>query len=132
MKLKVIKKSHADHMYPCDDAGYCIQVKRGISIIYAYEDSDVFYPAKLVKHGSNCLCFETERPIALGEKIYIITQDFPLDDTHLKIYEGCFAQVRECKKSHDFNESPSYSILVKSMNVQAVNISSNALSAEIL
>ena len=118
-------------MISCDDAGYCNQVNRGISIIYAYEDSDIFYPAKLAKHGRKCLCFETEKPIGEGAKIYIITQDFPLDDTILKIYEGCLAQVKECKKNNDFNKIPSYSIRVKSMNGQAINISSNALSGGI-
>ena len=132
MKLKVIKKSYEKDMNPCDDAGYCTRAKIGISIIYAYEDSDIFYPAKLVKHGRKCLCFETEKPIGKGERIYIITQDFPLDDINLKIYEGCLAQVRECKKNNDFNKNPSYSILVKSMNDQAININSNAFSAGVL
>ena len=86
-------------MISCDDAGYCNQVNRAISIIYAYEDSDIFYPAKLAKHGRKCLCFETEKPIGEGQKIYIITQDFPLDDTSLRFYEGCLAQVKECKKT---------------------------------
>ena len=113
MKLNVIKKSHADHMYPCNDAGYCIQVKRGISIIYAYEDSDVFYPAMLLKHGINCLCFTSREPIAMGEKIYVFTQDFPIERANLRIYEACFAQVEECKKTDNFKNNPLYLIIGK-------------------
>ncbi len=95
----MIKQPFFKDMILCDDAQFCRENKIGVSIIYAYEDSDVFYPASLLKHGLNCLCFTSKEPIAKGEKIYIFTQDFPIEGANLRIYEGCFAQVEECKKT---------------------------------
>ena len=34
-------------MILCNDAEFCREEEIGASIIYAYEDSDVFYPARL-------------------------------------------------------------------------------------
>jgi len=96
----MIKQSLGKDTITCDDAEYCKKDKSGISIIYAYEDSDVFYQAKLLKYGIKCLCLTTEEPIGKGEKIYILTQDFPLEGTDFRIYEGCLAQVEECKKKN--------------------------------
>jgi hypothetical protein len=79
-----------------------------ISIVYAYADSDIFYPATLLRHGRNDLCFATEHSIAEGGKIYIMTQDYPLDDANLKIYEGCLAKVHECKKNKLYEKSSLY------------------------
>ena len=76
----------------------------------------MFYPARLLKHGINCLCFASKEPIAKGGKIYIFTQDFPVEDTNLRIYEGCFAQVEECKKYENLKKSPSYLIRGKSLS----------------
>ena len=110
----MIKQQYLNDMILCDDAQFCRENKIGVSIIYAYEDSDVFYPAKLLKHGINCLCFASKEPIALGEKIYIFTQDFPIEGPNLRIYEGSFAQVEECKKTDNFKNNPSYLIRGKS------------------
>ena len=103
----MIKQSYEKDMVLCNDAEFCRENKIGVSIIYAYENSDVFYPAKLLRHGRNCLCFASNEPITMGENIYILTQDFPIEGANLRIYEGCFAQVEECKKTDNFKNNPS-------------------------
>ena len=120
----MIKQSFVKEMIFCDYVEFCRDDKIGVSIIYAYEDSDVFYPAKLLMHRLNCLCFASKEPIAMGEKIYIFTQDFPIEGANLRIYEGCFAQVEECKKTDNFENNPSFLIRGKSMSGKTLGSSS--------
>jgi len=127
----MIKQPYVKDMILCDDAYFCRENKIGVSIIYAYEDSDVFYPAKLLKHGRNCLCFASKAPIAMGEKIYIFTQDFPIEGANLRIYEGSFAQVEECKKTDNFKNNPSYFIRGKSLSGTIMSIDSSELGVEV-
>lgn len=128
----MIEQPYLKDMIFCDDAQFCRENKIGVSIIYAYEDSDVFYPARLLKHGLNCLCFASKEPIAKGEKIYIFTQDFPIEGANLRIYEGCFAQIEECKKTDNFKNNPSYLIRGKSVIGNTMSISSNEFGFEVL
>ena len=130
MGFKMIKHSYAKDMIFCNDVEFCRENKIGVSIIYAYEDSDVFYPAMLLKHGINCLCFASKEPIAMGEKIYIFTQDFPIEGANLRIYEACFAQVEECKKTDNFKSNPSYLIRGKSVTGNIMSIGSNELGVK--
>ena len=117
-------------MILCDDVKFCKKDKIGVSIVYAYEDSDVFYPAMLLKHGINCLCFTSKEPIATGEKIYVFTQEFPIEGANLRIYEACFAQVEECKKTDNFKNNPSYLIRGKSVIGNTISIGSNELGVK--
>jgi hypothetical protein len=94
-----------------------------ISIVYAYADSDFFYPATLLRHGRNDLCFATEHSIAEGEKIYIMTQDYPLDDADFKTYEGCLAKVHGCGKII-YKENQAYMVQVRLVNGIAKGIAS--------
>ena len=119
-------------MNSCDDAEICQADKIGISIIYAYEDSDIFYPAKLLRHGINCLCFASQESITEGEKIFIMTQDFPIEGTSIKIYEGCFAQVEECKKCEDIISAATYLIRGKALSGKTMKRDSNELGVEVL
>ena len=119
-------------MISCDDAEICQEDKIGVSIIYAYKDSDVFYPAKLLRHGKNCLCFASQESITVGEKIFIMTQDFPIEGTNFRIYEGCFAQVEGCKKYEDIKNHPSYLIRGKSSSGKTMKRDSNELGVEVL
>jgi hypothetical protein len=128
----MIKQPHIKDMILCDDAQFCRENKIGVSIIYAYEDSDVFYPAKLLKHGLNCLCFASKEPITMGDKIYIFTQDFPIDGAQLRIYEGSFIQIEECKKTDSFKNNPSFLIRGKSVSSKMMSIASNELGVEVL
>ncbi len=128
----MIKQPHIKDVILCDYAQFCRENKIGVSIIYAYEDSDVFYPAKLLKHGVNCLCFASKEPITMGDKIYIFTQDFPIDGAQLRIYEGSFIQIEECKKTDNFKNNPSFLIRGKSVSSKMMSIASNELGVEVL
>ncbi len=126
----MIKQPYKTEMILCDEVEFCREDKIGVSIIYAYEDSDVFYPATLLKHAINCLCFASKEPIAMGEKIYIFTQDFPIEGANLKIYEACFAQVEECKKTDNFKNNSSYLIRGKSVIGSTMSIGANVLGVK--
>ena len=128
----MIKQPYVKELILCDDAQFCRKNKIGVSIIYAYEDSDVFYPARLLKHGLNCLCFASKEPIAMGEKIYIFTQDFPIEGANLRIYEGCFAQIEECKKTGNFKNNPSYLIRGKSVVGNTMSIGPKEFGVKVL
>ncbi|MGB5748740.1 MAG: hypothetical protein WBM69_17290, partial [Desulfobacterales bacterium] len=82
--------------------------------------------------GIDCLCFASKEPIPEGEKIYIMTQDFPIEGTNLRIYEGCFAQVEECMKYENFKKKPPYLIRGKSISGKTMNIGFNELGVEVL
>ena len=126
----MIKQPYKTEKTLCHEVEFCREDKIGVSIIYAYEDSDVFYPATLLKHGINCLCFASKEPIAMGEKIYIFTQDFPIDGSDFRIYEGCFAQVEECEKTDNFKNNPSYLVRGKSVIVNTMSTGSNEWGVE--
>ena len=128
----MITQPHIKDMNLCGNAKFCKDDKIGVSVIYAYEDSDVFYPAKLLKHGINCLCFTSKEPIEKGKRVYILTQDFPIEGDSLRIYEGCFAQIQECKKINYFVKIPSYFIHGESISVKVKSAGSNELSTEVL
>jgi hypothetical protein len=128
----MIKQPYVKDMVLCGDAYFCRENKIGVSIIYAYEDSDVFYPAKLLKYRRNCLCFASKAPIAIGEKIYIFTQDFPIEGASLRIYEGSFAQVEECTKTDNFKNNPSYLIRGKSVVGNTMSIGSKEFGVNVL
>jgi len=55
------------------------------------------------------MCFETEEPINIGENIYVMTHDYPLDGQSLEIYEGCLARVEKC---HPFEEMEKSAFLI--------------------
>ena len=84
----------------CTENSLCESDKYGVSIVYAYQDSDAFYNARLCKYNINCMCFETEAPIKTGENIYIMIHVYPVDGKSLEIYEGCLALVERCDQSH--------------------------------
>jgi hypothetical protein len=92
----------------------------------------VFYPAKLLKYRRNCLCFASKAPIAIGEKIYTFTQDFPIEGASLRIYEGSFAQVEECTKTDNFKNNPSYLIRGKSVVGNTMSIGSKEFGVNVL
>jgi hypothetical protein len=128
----MITQPYVKDMNLCGNAKFCKEDKSGVSVIYAYEDSDVFYPAKLLKYGINCLCFASKEPIEKGERVYILTQDFPIEGDSLKIYEGCFAQIQECKKINNFKKMLSYLVQGESISGMMMSVGSNQLSTEVL
>jgi hypothetical protein len=94
---------------------FCVNSRLEIPIVYTFDDSDVFYQAILCKRSQNCLCVETGDYIEKGKQIYVMTEDYPIDDDDLKIYEGCFGQVGECQKLN-LRENVGYVIQVKLYN----------------
>ena len=68
----------------------------------------------------------------MGDKIYIFTQDFPIDGAQLRIYEGSFIQIEECKKTDNFINNPSFLIRGKSVSSKMMSIASNELGVEVL
>ena len=126
----MIKQPSVKDMILCGDAYFCRENKIGVSIIYAYEDSDVFYPAKLLKHGRNCLCFASKAPIAISKKIYIFTQDFPIEGANLRSYEGSFAQIEECKKTDNFKNNPYFFLNLSSCLVLYFSIADYAVKGD--
>ena len=116
----------------CDDLEYCIKEKFGLPILYALENSNNFYAAKLLNHGERCLCFATEEPIERGLKIYVLSQNFPLESENFKIFQGCFAQVADCKKFNDTEKNLSYLIRGGLVSNPATISGSNELSVEVL
>ena len=123
----MIKQAFIKDVFLCDNEEFCSEDKIGVSIVYAYEDSNEFHPAKLLKHGINCLCFASKEPVAVGAKIYVLTQDFPIEGINLKIYEGCFAQVEECMMRDNFKKRPSYLIRGKSVIGSTLSIDANEI-----
>ena len=109
--LKMIKQPYVKEMSLCDDVEFCREDKIGVSIIYAYEDSDVFCPAKLLKHGINCLCFASKEPIAMGEKIYIAYRTKKITESQL------LEMYKQDVYARDF-ESTYYEVLKKIEKVQ--------------
>ena len=123
----MVIKLYGKNIISCDRVENCQEDKIGISIVFAYENSDLYYPAKLLNHSTDCLCFASKEPIAIGKKIYIMTQDYPIESTHLKIYEACLARVEVCTRNENFRKKPSYLIRGKSISGEMLNISSNEI-----
>ena len=92
----------------------------------------IFRSSQKSRTRINCLCFASKEPIAKGEKIYIFTQDFPIEGANHRIYEGCFAQVEECKKNNNFKKKPYYLIRGKSLSGKTMSINSKELGVEVL
>jgi hypothetical protein len=111
----------------CDETESCREDKNGLSITYSYENSDNFYPAKLLKYGRSCMCFTTEKAIEEGEIIFIMSQDSPLDGINLKIYEGGLARVKECRKIN-YGKNLSHLICARLVNTNTAGLSSNKFS----
>ena len=111
----------------CDETESCKEDKNGLSITYSYENSDNFHPAKLLKYGTNCVCFTTEESIEEGEIIFVMSQDSPLDGIDLKIYEGGLVQVEKCSKMN-YGKNLSHLICARLINIHAGSISSNKFS----
>ena len=76
-----------------------IEAKR--DVIIARENSDNFFNAELIDHSSHGVCFLSTHPFQVGERIYIITENQPIDDFNDKFTEAYFADVIWCGKSED-------------------------------
>lgn len=70
-------------------------------VVIARENSDNFLNAELINHSSHGVCFLSTHPFQVGERIYIITRNQPIDDFNDKFTEAYFADIIWRKKSKD-------------------------------
>ncbi len=76
-----------------------IEAKR--DVVIARENSDNFLKAELINHSSHGVCFLSTHPFQVGERIYIITKNLPIDDFNDKITEAYCAYIIWCGKPED-------------------------------
>jgi hypothetical protein len=70
-------------------------------VVIAPENSDNFLNVKLIDHSSHGVCFLSTHPFQVGTRIYIFTQNQPIDDFNDKFTEAYFADVIWCGKTED-------------------------------
>jgi len=70
-------------------------------VVIAFENSDDFLNAELIDHSSHGVCFLSTHPFQVGARIYIITENQPIDDLNDKFTEAYFADVIWCEKSEE-------------------------------
>ena len=83
-----------------------------VPIIYAYHNSDKFYPAQMCNFCKGGMCFEAGNAIQPGADIYVMMEEFAPDTVGAEIYEGHLAEVRWCQQLTDL-DSIQYRIGVK-------------------
>jgi hypothetical protein len=81
-------------------------------IIYAYHDTDQFFPAVMCNFSSDGMCFETQIGIDPGSEIYIMMENYAPDTIHAELYEGYFGKVLWCFQQTG-GDPPGYKIGVK-------------------
>ncbi len=67
------------------------------AIIYAFQDSDQFKPARLCNYCKGGMCFEAGAAIEPGSDIYIMMENFLPDSVNAEFYDGYLAEVRWCQ-----------------------------------
>ena len=67
-------------------------------IVYAFQDSDQFKPARLCNYCKGGMCFETDNAVEAGADIYIMMENFLPDSIDAEFYDGYLAEVRWCRK----------------------------------
>jgi hypothetical protein len=67
-------------------------------IIYAFQDSDQFKPARLCNYCKGGMCFEAGDAIEPGSDIYVMMENFLPDSIDVDFYDGYLAEVRWCRK----------------------------------
>ena len=67
-------------------------------IVYAFQDSDQFNPARLCNYCKEGMCFESDNAIEPGADIYIMMENFLPDSIDAEFYDGYLAEVRWCRR----------------------------------
>lgn len=67
-------------------------------IIYAFQDSDQFKPARLCNYCKGGMCFKAGDAIEPGSDIYVMMENFLPDSIDADFYDGYLAEVRWCRK----------------------------------
>ena len=68
-------------------------------IVYAYHNSDQFFPAIKCNFCKGGMCFASDSAIEPGSDIYIMMENFAPDSVGAEFYDGYLAEVRWCQKS---------------------------------
>jgi len=67
-------------------------------IIYAFQDSDEFKPARLCNYCKGGMCFEAGDALEPGSDIYVMMENFSPDSIDADFWDGYLAEVRWCRK----------------------------------
>ena len=68
-------------------------------MVYAYQDSDLFYQARMCNYGKGGMCFESDSALEAGSDIYIMMENFFSMADDAEFYDGYLAEVRWCRLS---------------------------------
>jgi len=83
-----------------------------IPIVFAFQDSDQFHPARLSNYCQDGMCFAAEEALETGSDIYIMMEHFLPDTIDAEFYDGYLAEVRWCRKRAS-DSAEQYSVGVK-------------------
>jgi hypothetical protein len=67
-------------------------------IVYAFQDSDQFNPARICNYCKGGMCFKANDALEPGSDIYIMMENFSPDAVGADFYDGYLAEVRWCRK----------------------------------
>jgi hypothetical protein len=73
-------------------------------IVYAYQDSDQFFRARMCNYCKEGMSFESVSAIEPGADIYIMLESFLPEAGDADFYDGYLAEVRWCRKFPKQNE----------------------------
>ena len=74
-----------------------IELRRDVLI--AAENSDNFHNARLINYSSNGICLRSAHPFQVKARIYIITENQPIDDFNDEFPEAYCADILWCEYS---------------------------------
>ena len=95
-----------------DEKRECLRCDADIPIVYAFQDSDQFNPARLCNYGKGGMCFEASDAIEPGSDIYIMMDNFLPDSIDAEFYDGYLAEVQWCRK-HSLGTAEQFRVGVK-------------------
>jgi len=99
-------------MTHCDEKREYERSDLDIPIVYAFQDSDQFYPARVCNYCKGGMCFETDDEVEPGSDIYIMMENFLPDSIDAEFYDGYLAEVLWCRK-HSLATAEQFRIGVK-------------------
>lgn len=99
-------------MDPKDEKRLSVRHDQTAAIIFAYHNTDRFFPAVMCNYSTDGMCFKTSDGIDPGSQIYIMMENYAPDSIHAELYEGYFAEVLWCCQLTDA-DPPGYKVGVK-------------------
>jgi hypothetical protein len=66
-------------------------------MVYAFQDSALFYQARLCNYCKGGMCFIADSSIEPGSDIYVMMDNFVPDSVGAEFYDGYLAEVRWCR-----------------------------------